>query len=94
MSCVLPVGQAEGVAITTIEDLPNDGRLHRVQQAWLDTEVSQCGSCQPGMIMAVAALLRENPPPAGDAIAARISVLCRCCTYSRVLKAVRSMLSP
>src|SRR6266446_4373530 len=91
LSCVLPVGQAEGVAITTIEGLPNDGRLHRVQQAWLDAEVSQCGYCQPGMIMAVAALLRENPPPADDAIAARISVLCRCGTYPRVMRALRAL---
>jgi isoquinoline 1-oxidoreductase subunit alpha len=93
-SCILPVGQAEGAAVTTIEGLIHDGALHPVQQAWLDAEVSQCGYCQPGMIMAVAALLRENPHPTDDALAAGINVLCRCGTYPRVLRAVRSLVSP
>jgi isoquinoline 1-oxidoreductase alpha subunit len=93
-SCIIPVGQAEGAVVTTIEGLAGDGALHRVQQAWLDAEVSQCGYCQPGMIMSVAALLRENPRPTDEAVLAGINVLCRCGTYPRVLRAIRSLISP
>jgi len=90
-SCVLPVAQAEGAMITTIEGLSANGRLHPVQQAWLDAEVSQCGYCQPGMIMAAAALLRDNPHPTEEAFAAGISVHCRCGTYPRVRRALRAL---
>jgi isoquinoline 1-oxidoreductase subunit alpha len=93
-SCILPVGQAEGAAVTTIEGLARDGALDRVQQAWLDQEVSQCGYCQPGMIMAAAALLRKNPHPTAGELATGINVVCRCGTYQRVMRAVLSLLSP
>jgi isoquinoline 1-oxidoreductase alpha subunit len=90
-SCVLPVAQAEGAMITTIEGLSGNGTLHPVQQAWLDAEVSQCGYCQPGMIMAAAALLRDNPHPTEAEFAAGITVHCRCGTYPRVMRALRAL---
>jgi isoquinoline 1-oxidoreductase subunit alpha len=93
-SCILPVGQAEGAAVTTIEGLAGNGGLDRVQQAWLDAQVSQCGYCQPGMIMAAAGLLRENPHPTVEAFLAGIGVLCRCGTYPRVLRAIHALLAP
>ena len=62
-SCGVPVSAAAGKQITTIEGLAADGTLHKVQKAWLDHDVPQCGYCQSGMIMAVAALLKEKPKP-------------------------------
>ncbi|HET6928602.1 MAG TPA: (2Fe-2S)-binding protein, partial [Hyphomicrobiaceae bacterium] len=62
-SCSMPVSAAEGKAITTIEGLAQNGVLHKVQKAWIDHDVPQCGYCQCGMIMAVAALLKEKPKP-------------------------------
>src|SRR5258708_30340739 len=62
-SCSLPVSAAAGTQITTIEGLAPEGKLHRVQQAWLDLDVPQCGYCQSGMIMAVAPFLKEEPNP-------------------------------
>ncbi len=91
-SCVLPVAAAEGLAVTTIEGVADGGRIAQVQQAWLDHGVSQCGYCQPGMIMGTLALLRESPSPSAEAAAARLNVLCRCGTYPRVLKALRALL--
>ena len=90
-SCVLPVAQAEGAMITTIEGLSGSRMLHPVQQAWLDAEVSQCGYCQPGMIMAAAALLRDNPHPTEEEFGVGISVHCRCGTYPRVMRAFRAL---
>jgi isoquinoline 1-oxidoreductase subunit alpha len=92
-ACVLPIASVEGIPITTIEGLADGGILHPVQQAWLDADVSQCGYCQPGMIMAVTALLRDNPHPDEDAVKAGVSVLCRCGTYPRVLQAIRSIIA-
>src|SRR5258708_13952697 len=62
-SCSLPVSAAAGTQITTIEGLAQEGKLHRVQQAWLDFDVPQCGYCQSGMIMAVGAFPKEKPKP-------------------------------
>jgi isoquinoline 1-oxidoreductase alpha subunit len=93
-SCMLPVAAAEGAEVTTIEGLAPDPRLHPLQQAWLDEDVSQCGYCQPGMLMAAAALLKENPRPSAEELAAGLQVLCRCGTYPRVLRAIRSRVSP
>jgi isoquinoline 1-oxidoreductase alpha subunit len=62
-SCSLPAGAAAGRSVTTIEGLAGDGGLHPVQAAWIREQVPQCGYCQSGMIMAVAAMLRDNPPP-------------------------------
>jgi isoquinoline 1-oxidoreductase alpha subunit len=87
-SCTLPVSQVAGREITTIEGLSASGD-HPVQQAWLAENVSQCGYCQPGQIMAAAALLVENPHPTDDDIDAFMSGnLCRCGTYQRIRRAI------
>jgi isoquinoline 1-oxidoreductase alpha subunit len=89
-SCALTVGAAEGTAITTIEGLAPNGVLHRVQQAWVNFDVPQCGYCQSGMIMAVAALLKQTPNPTDAEIDAAITNICRCGTYQRVRAAIHS----
>ncbi len=100
-TCVFPVSAADGKTITTIEGLggsqePSAKRaeqtdLHPVQQAWIEHQVPQCGYCQSGMIMAVAALLDSNPDPTDDELAATVTNICRCGTYERVRSAVRSL---
>lgn len=87
-TCVLPVEAVEGASITTIEGLSRLERLHRLQQAWIDEQVPQCGYCQSGMIMAAAALLEENPAPTDADIDAAITNICRCGTYSRIRRAI------
>jgi isoquinoline 1-oxidoreductase alpha subunit len=89
-SCILPVSAAEGKQITTIEGLATGGVLHKVQQAWLDHEVPQCGYCQAGMIMAVAALLRDKPQPTDADIDATITNICRCGTFQQVREAIHA----
>src|SRR5207245_4845 len=89
-SCVLPVAAAEGKKITTIEGLANGAALNKVQKAWLDHEVPQCGYCQSGMIMAVAALLKEKPKPTDADIDARITNICRCGTFQQVREAIHA----
>ncbi len=89
-SCALTVGAAEGKAITTIEGLAPNGVLHRVQQAWVNLDVPQCGYCQSGMIMAVAALLKQTPNPTDAEIDAAITNICRCGTYQRVRAAIHA----
>ena len=89
-SCSLPVSAAEGKQITTIEGLAAGGVLHKVQQAWLDHDVPQCGYCQSGMIMAVAALLREKPKPSDVDIDSAITNICRCGTYQQVRAAIHA----
>jgi isoquinoline 1-oxidoreductase alpha subunit len=89
-SCALPAATVVGRRITTIEGLAEDGVLHKVQQAWLDHDVPQCGYCQSGMIMAVAALLKEKPSPSDADIDAGISNICRCGTYQRVRAAIHA----
>ena len=79
-----------GKAITTIEGLAPNGVLHRVQQAWVDHDVPQCGYCQSGMIMAVAALLKQKPNPTDAEIDAAITNICRCGTYQRVRAAIHA----
>jgi len=91
-SCALPVSDAVGKQITTIEGLAN-GTLHPVQKAWLELDVPQCGYCQCGMIMAVAALLRENPKPTDADIDAAITNICRCGTYQQVRTAIHAVAS-
>jgi len=90
-SCVTPVSACAGQDITTIEGLRNGHQLHRIQQAWIDHQVPQCGYCQSGMIMAAAALLNRNPHPSDDDIASGITNICRCGTYSRVRTAIRDL---
>jgi isoquinoline 1-oxidoreductase alpha subunit len=89
-SCVMPVQAVQGRKITTIEGLAVNGRLARVQQAWLEHDVPQCGYCQPGMIMAVAALLAEKPDPSDADIDAAITNICRCGTYQQVREAIHA----
>lgn len=90
-SCMMPVGAVSQLEITTIEGLAPEKGLHPVQQAWLDEEVSQCGYCQSGMIMTVAALLEKDPEASAETIASRLTNLCRCGTYPRVLKALEKL---
>jgi isoquinoline 1-oxidoreductase subunit alpha len=87
-SCQVPIAALEGSFVTTIEALSRD-RSHAVQQAWIAENVSQCGYCQPGMVMAAAALLDANPNPTDAEIDAAITNLCRCGTYPRVRRAIR-----
>jgi isoquinoline 1-oxidoreductase alpha subunit len=83
-SCSLPVSDAAGKQITTIEGLATNGQLHKVQQAWIDNDVPQCGYCQSGMIMAVAALLKDKPKPTDADIDKALTNICRCGTYQQV----------
>ncbi len=87
-SCSFPVRMAEGKEITTIEGLSNDGVLHPVQQAWMDEVVPQCGYCQPGFMMATAAMLDKIPNPTDEDIDNNIINVCRCGTYYRMRKAI------
>jgi isoquinoline 1-oxidoreductase subunit alpha len=86
-SCQVPIGSIEGSFVITIEGLSPD-RGHPVQQAWAEEEVSQCGYCQPGMIMAAVALLSRIKSPSDEEIDAAITNLCRCGTYPRVRRAI------
>jgi isoquinoline 1-oxidoreductase alpha subunit len=89
-SCVLPISAVDGASITTIEGLSDKGD-HPVQQAWLEIQVPQCGYCQGGQIMQAASLLSENPDPSDEQIVdAMAGNLCRCGTYSRIHKAIKS----
>ena len=87
-SCELPVAEAVGARITTIEGLASGSVLHKVQRAWLENDVPQCGYCQSGMIMAVAALLRRKPKPTDSDIDAAITNICRCGTFQQVREAI------
>jgi isoquinoline 1-oxidoreductase subunit alpha len=89
-SCVMPTEAAQGKQITTIEGLAVDGKLSRVQQAWLEHDVPQCGYCQSGIIMAVAALLKEKPKPTDADIDAAITNICRCGTFQQVRQAIHA----
>lgn len=87
-SCVLPVAAVNNSSVRTVEDLAKDATLSAVQQAWVDEQVSQCGYCQSGMLMAVDALLTEHPDPDDALIDASISNICRCGTYPRIRRAI------
>ncbi len=89
-SCSIPVAAAAGRRVTTIEGLASGPKLHKVQQAWLDNEVPQCGYCQSGMIMAVAALLKDKPKPTDADIDAGITNICRCGTFQQVRQAIHA----
>ena len=90
-SCSIPVSAAEGKQITTIEGLAQNGVLHKVQQAWIDHEVPQCGYCQAGMIMAVAALLKQKARPTDAEINSEITNICRCGTFQQVREAIHAV---
>jgi isoquinoline 1-oxidoreductase alpha subunit len=89
-SCSLPVSEAEGKQITTIEGLAQNGVLHPVQKAWLEHDVPQCGYCQTGMIMAAVALLMEKPKPSDADIDSTITNICRCGTFQQVRAAIHA----
>ena len=90
-SCAIPLSSVKASdKIVTIEGLANGGVLHKVQKAWVDYDVPQCGYCQAGMIMAVAALLKDKPKPTDADIDAAITNICRCGTYNRVRAAIKS----
>ena len=89
-SCQVPVGTLGNRPVTTIEALAQNDKLHPVQQAWLDLDVPQCGYCQSGMIMAVTALLKQNPKPTDAEIDAAITNICRCGSYQRVRAAIHA----
>ncbi|WP_062343767.1 (2Fe-2S)-binding protein [Novosphingobium sp. CCH12-A3] len=90
-SCPMPLSDVGAVKVTTIEALgkAEADKLHPVQQAWVEAQVPQCGYCQPGMIMAVAALLARDPDPSETSIREQITNICRCGTYPRIVAAVR-----
>jgi isoquinoline 1-oxidoreductase alpha subunit len=85
-SCSVTIGSLEGATVTTIEGLSAD-RSHPVQQAWLAEQVTMCGYCEPGFIMAIAALLDASPSPSEEQVAA-LPNICRCGAYSRIRKAI------
>ena len=86
-SCSMAANDASGKSVVTIEGL-GQGRLHAVQQAWIEQQVPQCGYCQPGFIMATAALLAANPRPSDRDIDEVLTNICRCGTYSAIRRAV------
>ena len=86
MSCSVTIAELEGAQITTIEGLSSD-RSHPVQQAWLAEQATMCGYCEPGFIMAIAALLESSPAPSDEQVAA-LPNICRCGAYPRIRKAV------
>lgn len=87
--CTVPVSECDSRKVTTIEGLADGETLHPVQQAWVDADVSQCGFCQPGQIMAAVALLKRTPEPT-DADIEAIENMCRCGTYPRMRVAIQA----
>jgi isoquinoline 1-oxidoreductase alpha subunit len=87
-SCVMPMASVENASVTTIEGLAKGDALHPVQEAWIEEDVAQCGYCQAGQIMAVAALLATNANPTDADIDESLSNICRCGTYYRLRKAI------
>jgi aerobic-type carbon monoxide dehydrogenase small subunit (CoxS/CutS family) len=89
-SCILPLSIVEGTGIRTIESLAKDGKLHPLQQAFIEEDAMQCGYCIPGMIMAAYGLLAKNSNPSERAIRDHMrGNICRCCGYSRMVKAIQ-----
>jgi isoquinoline 1-oxidoreductase subunit alpha len=86
-SCVYTIDSVAGAEVTTIEGLTRDGP-HRLQEEWIKAQVPQCGYCQPGFIMAAAALLKAKPHPTAADLEASITNICRCGTYARIKKAI------
>jgi isoquinoline 1-oxidoreductase alpha subunit len=89
-SCGILVSEAVGKNITTIEGLASGATMHNVQKAWIEHDVPQCGYCQSGMIMAVAALLKEKPKPTDKDIDEAITNICRCGTFQQVRAAIHA----
>jgi isoquinoline 1-oxidoreductase subunit alpha len=89
-SCNYPVSGAAGQKVITIEGLADKGRLHAVQQAWIDHQVPQCGYCQGGQMLAAVALLKKKPKPTDEDIDAAMTNICRCGTYARIRTAIHA----
>jgi isoquinoline 1-oxidoreductase alpha subunit len=89
-SCSFPVSAAAGKRVLTLEGLAPAGRLHAVQQAWIEHQVPQCGYCQGGQILAAVALLRKKPNPTDKDIDEAMTNLCRCGTYARIRTAIHA----
>ena len=88
-SCLVPVAQASGTEITTIEGVAHDGQLHAVQQAFIDYGGAQCGICTPGMVLAAVDLLQHNPQPTESDIRTGLAGnLCRCTGYMKIFESV------
>jgi len=88
-ACLTPATSIDGQSLTTIEGLSPNGS-HPLQKAWIDAQVPQCGYCQSGQIMQAVSLLEENPAPTRDEIVSHMNpILCRCGTYSRIVKAIQ-----
>jgi isoquinoline 1-oxidoreductase alpha subunit len=90
-SCLVPAAGVAARSVTTIEGLRSAPQLHAIQAAWIEHQVPQCGYCQSGMIMAVAALLELNPAPSDAEIDASVTNICRCGTYERIRAAIHSL---
>ena len=91
-SCVTPLEEAAGDRVTTIEGLEEEGRLHPVQQAFLDAGAMQCGYCIPGMILGAVSLLARKPVPSeAEIVSGMDGHICRCGTYPRIVEAIRSL---
>jgi aerobic-type carbon monoxide dehydrogenase small subunit (CoxS/CutS family) len=89
-SCITPASAVQGAEVTTLEGLAKDGKLHPLQQAWIDEQVPQCGFCQNGQIMTAKALLDRNPNPTDATIRQGMAgTLCRCMTYYRIQAAIK-----
>lgn len=89
-SCITPVTQVQGKEITTIEGLEKDGKLHAVQQAFLEEDAFQCGYCASGMIISAVALIEKNPRPSEQEIYDALQGnICRCCSYPQIMQTVR-----
>lgn len=89
-SCIYPAAKADGKHIVTIEGLEQNGRLHPIQQAFIDTGAVQCGYCTPGMVLSAKALLDRNPSPTEEEIKHAMSGnICRCTGYVRIIEAVK-----
>ncbi len=94
-SCLVPAAQLEGVRVTTIEALAHSGELDSLQRAFLEAGAVQCGFCTPGMVLAAARLLHDNPRPSDDDIRRALAGnLCRCTGYARVVAAVKQASQP
>ena len=89
-ACSYPVSAADGQQVISIEGLADKGKLHAVQQAWIDHQVPQCGYCQGGQMLAAVALLKKKPQPTDQDIAAAMTNICRCGTYARMRKAIHA----
>ena len=89
-SCSFPVSAAQGKKITTIEGLAQNGVLHKVQKAWIEHDVPQCGYCQSGQIMAAVDLLKNKPKPTDADIDAAMTNICRCGTFQQIRAAIHT----